>query len=457
MSSPIEGGPKEGSTEAPIRHPIEWRNPDFYDAEKIDAEMRRIFDICHGCRRCFNLCDSFPRLFDLIDESPTGELDEVKSSDFGPVVEACTLCDMCYMTKCPYVPPHEFNLDFPHLMLRYRAAEGKEKEGFPFVQAQLAQTDRNGKLAQPVAPLANWGSSRSNKLTRPVLEAVAGIDRRAELPKFHGQTFTMRAKKQDKEGLSAPKPAPAAGRKVVLFATCFVNYNNPGVGEAARLVLAHNGVETEVAYPGCCGMPFLEQGNIEKVAAQAEKVAKDMCAWIDKGYDIITLTASCGLMFKFEWPLILPENEDVMRLSAATRDIDEYVVDIAKKEGLAAGLRPVEGGVTAHLACHARAQNMGAKSAEMLRLIPDIKVDVVERCSGHGGTFGVMKETFDVAMKVGKTASRNVAKTGNKYVTSDCPLAAKHLTHEIETLGEPQLPVAQHPIEIMARAWGLIQ
>ncbi|PKQ04473.1 MAG: glycerol-3-phosphate dehydrogenase [Alphaproteobacteria bacterium HGW-Alphaproteobacteria-12] len=463
MSSPAEGNPGtaakksgEGGTGAPTRHPIEWQNPDFYDLAKLDAEMRRIFDICHGCRRCFNLCDSFPRLFDLIDASPTGELDEVTSDGFGPVVEACTLCDMCFMTKCPYVPPHEFDLDFPHLMLRYRAAEGKEKKGYPFVQSQLAQTDRNGKLAAPLAPIANWGSARKNKLTRPALEALAGIDARAELPKFHGQTFTMRAKKQDKAGTAVPKDAPAKGRKAVLFATCFVNYNNPGVGEAARLVLAHNGVETQVAYPGCCGMPFLEQGNLAKVAEQAGKVTKDLREWIARGYDIVTLTASCGLMFKFEWPLILPDNEDVAALAAATRDIDEYVVDIAKKEGLAPGLMPVEGGVTAHLACHARAQNMGAKSAEMLRFIPGIKLDVVERCSGHGGTFGVMKETFDVAMKVGKTAARNVSKTGNKYVTSDCPLAAKHLVHEIGTMGEPQPPAANHPIEIMARAWRLI-
>lgn len=446
---------QEGSTGAPTRHPLDWHNPDFYDAEKLDAEMRRIFDICHGCRRCFNLCDSFPRLFDLIDASPTEELDAVKSVDFGPVVEACTLCDMCYMTKCPYVPPHEFNLDFPHLMLRYRAAEAKQK-GFPLVPGQLAQTDRNGKLAAPVAALANWGSAKDNGLTRPLLEKVAGIDARAELPKFHGQTFTMRAKAQDKSGVSRAKDAPAKGRKAVLFATCFVNYNNPGVGEAARLVLAHNGVETQVAYPGCCGMPFLEQGNLEKVAAQAMKVSADMVAFIDKGYDVIALTASCGLMFKTEWPLILPDNENVRRLADATFDIDEYVVDIAKKEGLAPGLQAVEGGVTAHLACHARAQNMGPKSAEMMKLIPGIKVDVVERCSGHGGTFGVMKETFDVAMKVGKPAARNVAKTGNKYVTSDCPLAAKHLVQEINELGETQVPTAQHPIEIMARAWGLI-
>ncbi|KAB7742616.1 glycerol-3-phosphate dehydrogenase [Parvibaculum sedimenti] len=448
---------KEGSTEAPTRHPIDWQSPDFYDLDKLDVELRRVFDICHGCRRCFNLCDSFPRLFDLVDASPTGELDEVKSEDFAPVIEACTLCDMCYMTKCPYVPPHEFNLDFPHLMLRYRSAEAKHEGHYPFVPGQLGQTDRNGMLAAPIAPLANWGSARGNRLTRPVLEKLAGIDARVELPKFYGKTFTMRAKAQDKLGEAAPKEAPAKGRKAALFATCFVNYNNPQVGEAARKVLAHNGVETTVAYPGCCGMPFLEQGNLAKVAEQAERVSREMCELIDKGYDIITLTASCGLMFKFEWPLILPDNADVKKLAQATYDIDEYVVDIAKKEGLAPGLKPVEGGVTAHLACHARAQNMGPKSAEMMKLIPETKVDVVERCSGHGGTFGVMKETFEVAMRVGKPAARNVAKTGNKYVTSDCPLAGKHLAQEIETLEEAQVPKVQHPIEIMARAWGLIE
>ncbi|MDO8422811.1 MAG: heterodisulfide reductase-related iron-sulfur binding cluster [Parvibaculum sp.] len=446
---------KEGSTDAPTRHPLAWREPEFYDTVKLDEELRRVFDICHGCRRCFNLCDSFPRLFDLVDAAPSEELDTVESKDFGPIVDACTLCDMCFMTKCPYVPPHEFNLDFPHLMLRYRAVEAKT-HGFPFVPSELGKTDRNGTLAAPIAPLANWGSAKGNKLTRPVLEKIAGIDARAELPKFYGKTFTMRAKAQDKAGVAAPKDAPAKGRKAAIFATCFINYNNPQVGEAARLVLAHNGVETRVAYPGCCGMPFLEQGNIEKVAEQAEKISAEMCALIDEGYDIVTLTASCGLMFKFEWPLILPENENVKKLAAATFDIDEYVVDIAKKEGLAEGLQPVDGGVTAHMACHARAQNMGPKSAEMMRFVPDMKVDVVERCSGHGGTFGVMKETFDVAMKVGKIAAKNVAKTDNKYVTSDCPLAAKHLVQEIDVMGEKTPPTMQHPIEIMARAWRLI-
>ncbi len=444
---------KEGSTEAPIRHALDWNNPDFYDMEKIDAELHRVFDICHGCRRCFNLCDSFPRLFDLVDESPTGELDSVDSKHFGSVVEACTLCDMCFMTKCPYVPPHEFNLDFPHLMLRYRAAEAKQGKA-EFVPGQLAEMDRNGMLARPVAKLVNWGSATGNKLTRPIMEMVAGIDAKAELPKFNSKTFVMSAKSGAPE---VNKDAPAYGRKAVLYATCFVNYNNPDIGLAARKVLAKNGVETEVVYPACCGMPFLEQGKIGKVADQAHKVSRELLKWIDKGYDIITLTASCGLMLKFEWPLILPEDTGIARLAKATFDIDEYIVDIAKKQGMAPGMKNLEGGVSLHLACHARAQNMGAKGAEMLRQIPGVKLDVIERCSGHGGTFGVMKKTRPSAEKICKPAAAAARSQANAHVVSECPLAAKHLLQIMETLpGEAKLPEhAQHPIELIARAYGL--
>ena len=442
---------KEGSIEAPTRHPLDWQNPDFYDLEKIDEELRRVFDICHGCRRCFNLCDSFPRLFDLIDESDTGELDSVSSDDFAPVIEACTLCDMCFMTKCPYVPPHEFNLDFPHLMLRARAAEAKQgKEDKAALQ--LAQTDRNGKLAQPVAGLANLASTK-NGFTRPIMEKVMRIDQDADLPKFHSRTFVMSAKQMPPK---REETAPAAARKAVIFATCFVNYNTPKTGEAAHAVLAKNGVDVEVVYPGCCGMPFLEQGKIEKVAQQAEKISKELRPWIDKGYDIVAPTASCGLMFKFEWPLIVPDNEDVKVLSQATYDIDEYVVDIAKKEGLAEGLEPIVGGVSVHLACHARAQNMGPKAADMLRYIPDTDVDVIERCSGHGGTFGVLKPTHEVAMKVGKPVARTAKKNGRKNIASDCPLAAKHILQGMNALGDaPQDVRAVHPIELIAQSYGL--
>jgi glycerol-3-phosphate dehydrogenase subunit C len=447
-------GRREGSLSAPTRHPIEWRSEAFYDLEAIEKEMERVFDICHGCRRCFNLCDSFPRLFDLVDASPTMEVDGVAKADYKKVEEACTLCDMCFMTKCPYVPPHEWAVDFPHLMLRYRAAELKRGEATTGRSAQLGQTDRNGKLAQPIAPLANFASRRDNWVTRQPMKAILGVSDQVELPKYHSRTFTQRAQNPPAINLEGR----ARGRKAVLYATCFVDYNQPATGEAAQAVLAKQGVETEVVYPACCGMPQLEHGDIAKVAKSAEKVSAALLPYVEQGYDIIALTASCGLMLKFEWPLILPENEGIKRLSAATRDICEYVVDIAKTEGLAPGLTSVPGGITAHMACHARAQNMGAKSAEMLRLIPDTKVDVIERCSGHGGTFGVMAQTHPIARKVGRPAARLATQKKNETLCSDCPLACKHIG---QLIGDEMLEIGAkpgamaHPIEIFAKAYGL--
>ena len=442
---------REGSLEAPKRHPIPWREPDFDDRQKLDRELRRVFDICHGCRRCFNLCDSFPRLFDLIDGCDTGELDGVSSADFKGVVDACTLCDMCFMTKCPYVPPHEFNLDFPHLMLRYRTVEAREgKVGF--AARQIAKTDRNGRLGCAVAPLANWATDRGNRLTRPLMEAAAGIHRDAELPKFHRPTLTDRP---------APVPvnrdAPAFGRKAVIYATCFGNYNGPDIGVAARAVLAANGVKSEIVYPACCGMPQLESGDIAAVAETACAVAAELRGWIDKGYDVVSLVPSCSLMLKFEWPLIVPGDDNVNRLSRATFDISEYVVGIARKEGLARPLKPLAGDVAVHIACHARAQNMGRKAVEMLALVPDTKVSVIERCSGHGGAWGIKKDMFEVALKTGRPVARQAAAAKAAFIVSECPLARAHIVQGMERLdgGGPAIEEAQHPIQLIALASGL--
>lgn len=442
---------REGSLDAPTRHPIEWRDEDFYDAEKIDAELRRVFDICHGCRRCFNLCDSFPRLFDLVDATESGEVEGVASADFKRVVDACTLCDMCFMTKCPYVPPHEFNLDFPHLMLRVRAAELRAS-GLPFIKKQLTETDRNGKLAAPVAPVANWATSCNNKLTRPIMEAVTGVDREAVLPKYHGKTFTARAREKP----DVNRLAPAYGRKAVIYATCFANYNSPDIGTAALKVLARNGVETEVVYPRCCGMPQLEYGDIARVAEGARKTAADLRPWVDKGYDIVSLVPSCSLMLKFEWPLIEPDDDNVKVLSRAVFDCSEYLVDIHRKHGLAGGMKPLRGGVTVHIACHARAQNMGQKAAEMLRLLPETEIKVIERCSGHGGSWGVMKENFEVGLKVGRPVAKQAKENATGFVVSECPLARDHIVQGMQRMNGDMVAAVdpvQHPIQLLARAY----
>lgn len=446
---------REGSLEAPVRHPIAWQDPDFYDDEKLDAEMRRVFDICHGCRRCFNLCDSFPRLFDLIDSSESEELAAVESEDFKSVVDACTLCDMCFMTKCPYVPPHEFNLDFPHLMLRYRAVEQRKgKTGF--FERQLTETDRNGHVGCHVSGLANWASDTKNGLTRPLLEKIAGVHRDAALPAYAPKTLARAAK--DAPALN--RAAPAFGRKAILYATCFANFNDTSIGLAARAVLAHNGVETEVLYPRCCGMPQLEQGDLARVAAGAGEVAAALEPWIEKGYDVVALVPSCALMLKFEWPLIVPGNAAVKRLADATYDASEYVVEIANKEGLAPGLKPLDGGVALHIACHARAQNVGRKAADMLALVPGADLAVIERCSGHGGAWGVRAENFPVALKTGQPVARQAVGADKAYLASECPLAAQHIRQGMEKLGEdgkvPPPERTLHPIELFAKAYGLL-
>jgi glycerol-3-phosphate dehydrogenase subunit C len=438
----------EGSLGAPTREIIKWNDPDFADEAKLDAEMRRVFDVCHGCRRCFNLCDSFPRLFDLIDQSPNEDVEHLKTQDFKPIVDACTLCDMCFMTKCPYVPPHPFMLDFPHLMLRHRFVEAK-KGHVEFTQRQLGETDRNGSVARFGAPLLNWASDIDNKPMRALMDKTAGIDAKATLPKFFARTFVTAAKQKTNE---INKSAPAFGkRKAALYATCFVNYNKPQVGMDGRAVLNHIGVQTKVTYPGCCGMPLMEQAELSRVAENAAKVSKQLCTLIDEGYDIVALTASCGLMLKFEWALIVPDNLDVKRVQEHVFDIDEYVVDVAKKEGLPPGLTALPEGITVHLACHARAQNMGPKAAEMLKMIPNTPVDIIERCSGHGGTFGVVKPTHDLAVKVGRPVFRAANTQARGHIVSDCPLAAMHIVAHTQTPArEPE-----HPIQIMARAFGL--
>ena len=445
---------REGSLDAPMRHPIAWRDTAFYDPEQLDAELRRAFEICHGCRRCFNLCDSFPRLFDMIDRAGDAELSGVDSRRFTEVTDACTLCDMCFLTKCPYVPPHAFDLDIPHLIVRARAVQLKQgKVGF--IDRQLTETDRNGKLGCGVtAGLGNWATARGNTLTRPLLEAVAGIHHDAALPRYADKTFVKRAKA---EPVAIETSAPAHGRKAIIYATCFANYNNPEIGMAARAVLARNGVATEVVYPECCGMPQLEHGELERVAQKARTVATAMAEWIDRGYDIVALVPSCALMLKFEWPLLLPEDENVRKLAQATFDIPEYIMDIAGKEGLAEGLAPLDGEVTVHVSCHSRAQNMGQKAVQMLRLIPDAKVLPIERCSGHGGSWGIKEEWFEVAVKVGKPVARQARKNASAYVVSECPLAREHVVQGIEIEGgdTSAIKAFQHPIQLLAHAYGL--
>lgn len=440
----------EGSLEAPTRHVIPWQDDAWYDDSALEAELRRVFDICHGCRRCFNLCDSFPTLFDYIDESPNEEVDDLTPTQLKDVADACTLCDMCFMTKCPYVPPHEFDLDFPHLILRHRAVEHRKGET-TLADRELAKMTRNGRLGTAFSGLANWATKETNGFTRSVMEDVLGIDARAHVPPFRSNAFTNVVQ----ERVPPPNPdGPAFGRKAVLYAGCHENFNDATPAEAAMKVLAHNGVQVRVEYPDCCGMPRFENGDLGGVAGQAEKIAGFFAPLIEDGWDIVPLTTSCALMLKFEWPLIAPDDARVELLSKHAFDMSEYVVRLSKECGLAP-IEPMQKTVAVHFACHARAQNMGPKAMEMLRLIPEAKPVLTERCSGHGGKWGIFKKNFDRALKVGKPTGRSLVKSKPDMVVSECPLAGPHLRQVIENNGNEPPARIGHPIEVMALAYGL--
>jgi glycerol-3-phosphate dehydrogenase subunit C len=444
---------REGSLEAPTRHPIDWRNPDFFDTEKAFAEMERVFDICHGCRRCVSLCNAFPTLFDLVDEGRTGEVDGVDRQDYWKVVDQCYLCDVCYLTKCPYVPPHPWNLDFPHLMLRGKAIQFREGTPTRFRDTTLASTDRNGRLAGiPVVVQAVNALNRSEGF-RKLLENNLGVHKDAWVPDFTSRQFRRNA------AVSAPHPVRDGERtpgKVAVFSTCYVNYNEPGIGHDLLKVLDHNRIPyVLVEKEACCGMPKLELGDLDGVAELKDRNIPKLAALARAGYAILAPIPSCGLMFKQEIPLMFPEDGDVKAVQAAMFDPFEYLVARNKDGLLSTDFKDPLGNVSYHIACHLRVQNVGQKTREMLSMVPDTTVHTVERCSGHAGTWGVKKEYHETAMKIGRPVFRQMAEHPNgetRWVASDCQLAGHHIAQGMQGKADGKLA---HPITLLRTAYGL--
>jgi Fe-S oxidoreductase len=253
---------REGNLEAPTRHALDWKNPDFYNEESLNVELERVFDICHGCRRCVSLCGSFPALFDLIDETDDGEVHGVPKADYAKVVEQCYLCDLCYMTKCPYTPPHEWNLDFPHLMLRAKAIDFKKGES-NFRDNLLSSTDKIGRFAGIPVVTKVVNAVNHNKTARAVMESQLGVDKNAWLPNFAEKKFTQLATESNDWAINNGERTPG---KVAIYATCYVNYNEPGIGMDLINILNHNSIPYQVVHKeACCGMPKLELGNLDEV------------------------------------------------------------------------------------------------------------------------------------------------------------------------------------------------
>ena len=447
MSKPTDN--REGSLDAPTRHPIAWQDDEFYDSQALTAELERVFDICHGCRRCFNLCNSFPTLFDAVDESASGEVDTVPKKVFWEVVDNCYLCDMCYMTKCPYVPPHEWNVDFPHLMLRAKAKRFKD-QGASRRDRLLASTDAVGKLAGiPVVVQAVNAANRS-KTGRKLLEKTLGVHRDAPLPPYHSNTARKRL--ANRQGTDAER-ARAAGKtsgKVVLFTTCYGNRNMPSLNEDLVAVFEHNDIPVKlVEQEVCCGMPKLELGDLEAVAKLKEKNIPILASWVDRGWDIVTPIPSCTLIFKQELPLMYPDDADVASVQAAMFDPFEYLMLRHKDGKLRTDFRNSLGKISYQVPCHLRVQNIGLKTRDLLSLAPDTQVEAIERCSGHDGTYAVKKEFHDISRKIARPVVRKVQKSDAAHFVSDCPMAAEQIARDLEN----QKP--EHPLGLLRHAYGI--
>jgi glycerol-3-phosphate dehydrogenase subunit C len=456
----------EGNLQAPTRHAIDWKGEDYYNEDACFDELERIFDICHGCRRCVSLCGSFPILFDLVDESKTMEVDGVAKVDYWKVVDQCYMCDLCYMTKCPYTPPHEWNVDFPHTMLRAKAIKfehGANGVKVGAAEKLLASTDLQGHFAG--IPIVTEAINKLNntKPVRAIMETTLGVDANAWLPSFAKKKFRSEAEESPQHAVVNGDKTPG---KVAIYSTCYVNYNEPGIGHDLLKILDHNAIPyVLVSKESCCGMPKLELGDLESVAKSKEANIPVLAKYAAEGYAILTVIPSCTLMFKQEIPLMFPEDADTQAVKAAMWDPFEYLM-ARKRDGLIKTEFPVSlGKISYQIPCHGRVQNIGKKTEEMLKMIPDTFVQTNERCSGHAGTFGVKKATHEMAMKIGKPLVKKMAAhpgSGDEraaaglpdYITSDCPLGGHHIAQgfEVNGLGSPEL---QHPLTLVRKAYGI--
>ena len=440
-------GAREGSLEAPTRHPLNWKDDKFYDQDDLFTELERIFDICHGCRRCVSLCNSFPTLFDLVDESDTMEVDGVAKEDYWKVVDHCYLCDLCYLTKCPYIPPHEWNLDFPHTMLRAKAVHFK-KHGTSFRNKMLSSTDTVGSLAgiPVVAQVVN--AANKMKPVRKLMESTMGIHAEAILPKFESKPFRSRFKPT--QNMQAVAGENTRG-KVALFATCYGNRNEPGINEDLVAVLEHNGIPVVIAEKEqCCGMPKLELGDLESVEAAKNANIPVLARLVDEGYDLMAPVPSCALMFKQELPLMFPDDPDVKKVQQAFYDPFEYLMLRHKEGNLKTDFKNKLGKVSYHVACHQRVQLIGNKTRDALKLVPDTEIDLHERCSGHDGTYAVKKEFHETSMKICRPIFNKVKQAEPDHLSSDCIMAG----HQIEN-GLRDGTVAKHPVSLLRIAYGI--
>jgi Fe-S oxidoreductase len=407
--------------------------PERHDPVALATEAQRVYDICAGCRRCYNLCPSFTTLLDTIDEHHDGEATLTAAED-RRVVDLCFACQLCY-PHCPYTPPHRWAVDFPRLMLDARVARA-QREGLTLRERLLSNPEWLGRIASRMPALANWANR--TRLFRWLAERWLGIDRRRRLPTY-ARPFSAWFRRQS--------PPPDVGRNgtVALFYTTPVEYNAPDTGRAAVRVLWRSGVDVVCPEQVCCGMPALDAGDLAGAMRRARFNIERLGQVVDQGRDIVVPGPTCSRMLKQEYPRLVP-GPATERVAAHVFDLAEWLMRLHARGKLDRGFRQGLGRVAYHAPCHLRVQEIGFKSRDLLRLVPETSVEVLERCTGMDGTWGFKREFFDESLKVARPLLRELDELGPALVISDCPLAALQLEQE---RGQR----VYHPVEALEAAY----
>jgi len=392
---------------------------------------------------CFKFCDAFPELFNIIDKEDLS-VTEFTEEHVNRVAEKCFQCKICYF-KCPYTKDdkHEYNLDFPRLIMRYQAIRSKEK-GVKFTDKMLGNPDLIGKLGCGTSALANWGNK--NSLGRFIMEKTLGIHREKALPSFASQTFLNWYNKNKTDYQVEENQAQD---KVVIFYTCFGNYNNPEIAKDLAFVLYKNNIYFDVPRLNCCGMPAMESGNLDFATKEAIQNYDTLYPYIKKGYKVLVLNPTCSLTMKDDYPVLLEQKyakEDLEAFSKAVFDTNEYLFLLKREDKINREFKTTPGKVAYHIPCHLRAQNIGYRSRDMMKTIANTKFVLVDECCGHNGTWAMKKDNFKDSMKIGSKAFERIKAAEHDIIASDCPLAAIQLE---QGLGEPVI----HTVQVLARAY----
>jgi len=415
----------------------------YWQEDALQGELTRTFEVCHGCRMCFKYCDAFPTLFSFIDERHDGDVKRLTGGETAEVLDACFQCKLCEV-QCPYTPRdgHEFQLDFPKLVHRRDAVETR-KRGGPTLRRRL--------LGDP--DLAGWQARLSLGLVdllnrfppnRWLLEKLLGVDRRKLLPPFAGRTFESWARRQ--EGLVRDEP----GGEVVLFQTCYVQHNEPAIGEDVAFVLRHNGLDVRcVRGLVCCGMPAWEHGDLERLRANARANLDLLMPFVEAGAKVAAINPTCSMMLRREYPTLL-EGDDrarAERLAEAVRDPGELLWSIRKEDRFQGEVRTKPAGPVAyHAPCHLRTQAVGFKGRDLMRKLFGENPRTVMECSGHDGTWAMTVEGFEPSQRVGEKAFEGMREAESEVWATDCPLAALQLEQHAGRR-------AHHPFTLLARAY----